>query len=69
MDEVIITRVPKAMDGLTIKVDDKEIVLYEGLWLIVLKALYGYRKLPELTCVNFQCLKLEPVMFVDMNCS
>ena len=78
MDEVIITRVPKATDGLTIKVDEKEIVLYEGLWLIVLKALYGYKKSPklwqahflkvltELTCVNFQCLKSEPVMFVDM---
>ncbi len=31
MDELIIARVPKEMDGLTIKVDEKEIVFYEGL--------------------------------------
>jgi hypothetical protein len=74
LDELIITRVPKAMNGLTIKIEEKEIVMYKGLELIVLKALYGYRKSPKLwqahflkvLMVNFQCLKLEPVMFVDM---
>ena len=71
MDELIITRVPKTMNGLTVKIEEKEIVLYEGLELIVLKALYGYRKSPKLwqahflkvLTVNFQCLKLEPVSF------
>ncbi len=78
MDELIITREPKELDGVKIKKGDDETVLYEGMWLIVLKALYGYRKSPkllqahflkvlmELTCVNLMCLKSEPFMFVDM---
>ncbi len=78
MDELIITRVPKELDGIKIQNGDDETVLYEGMWLIVLKALYGYRKSPklwqahflkvlmELTCVNLMCLKSEPVMFADM---
>ncbi len=79
MDELIITRVPKELDGMKIKNGgDEETVLYEGMWLIVLKALYGYRNSPklwqanflkvlmELKCVNLMCLKSEPVMLADM---
>ncbi len=41
MDELIITRVPRELDGMKItNGDDEETILYEGMWLAVLKALY-----------------------------
>ena len=47
MDEKVITRVPKELDGLEILIDGATTILPEGVWLDVLKALYKYRKSPN----------------------
>ena len=48
IDKPIVTRVPKSLDGLTLQYEGREITLSEGDWLLVLMALYGYRKSPRL---------------------
>ncbi len=53
MDERIITRIPKDMGGLKMTVNSEFISLQEGGWLLVLKALYGYRKSSKLWQMYF----------------
>ena len=48
IDEWIQTRVPDSLDGLEVRSDDSPVVLRAGMFLDVLKALYGYRKSPRL---------------------
>ena len=78
MDEIIITRVPPDLDGMQIKTESGVVTLRVGDWMLVVKALYGYRKAPQLwqkflfttvkECkkVNMTCLSSEPAMSVDM---
>ena len=48
MDALIVTRVPKSLHGLRVQYQGEELILLEGMLLIVKKALYGYRKAPRL---------------------
>ena len=78
MDEKIVTTVPKDLDGLVMQIDGQEIVLHEGDFLEVLKALYGYRRSPRLwqhfffdkieksKTVSMKGLLSEPALYVDM---
>ena len=48
MDTLIVTRVPKSLHGLKIQYQGAELILLEGMLLIVKRALYGYTKAPIL---------------------
>jgi hypothetical protein len=78
MDEKIITRIPKDMNGLEVMIGGVKTTLHEGDWLDVVKALYGYRKSPKLwqqhffktlqnlKCASLKCLESEPALCVDL---
>ena len=79
MDEKIITRIPRDMHGMEVTIQDTTTRLEEGDWLLVQKALYGYRKSPQLwqkhfftglqnlKCASLKCLESEPALCADMS--
>ncbi len=71
VDELIITRVPREMNGMKIKygsTGDEEVVLCQGTWMIVLTALYGYRRSPKLWQGHFlkTLAELKKVRFLEV---
>ena len=77
IDEPLLTRIPKSMEGLVITVDGCDLILHEGDLTWVLMALYGYRKAPRLWQDHFvdvaghqdtrRC-SADPAVFVHVAC-
>lgn len=48
MDDDIVTQIPEAVDGMTVEANGCKLKVRAGMWVCILKALYGYRRAPRL---------------------